>query len=120
MDDDDDTRKNRKDDSGSAKAGRGDKPGRGRPPKGKPTLVRLDLAEQDFAMQLGAGVVAEGVRRALAIVSLLRPEQIESMMNKPARFPLHSSHTDEATPSSNAPGGEANASEKGSPGRVGR
>jgi hypothetical protein len=82
--------------------------------------VRLDLAEQDFAMQLGAGVVAEGVRRALAIVSLLRPEQIESMMNKPARFPLHSSPADEAPASSPSPGGEVKASEKGSPGRGGR
>lgn len=42
-------------------------------------------------MQLGAGVVAEGVRRALAIVSLLRPEQVESLMTKPPRFPLQRS-----------------------------
>src|SRR5690606_24309282 len=91
MDDDDDTRSSRNASTGGDAPRPGEKPGRGRPPKGKPTPVRLDPAEADFAMQLGAGVVAEGVRRALAIVSLLRPEQVESLMNKPPRFPLQSS-----------------------------
>ena len=39
--------------------------GRGRPAIGRPTLVKLSEDDREFALTLGRGVLADGIREAL-------------------------------------------------------